>query len=569
MLLISLILLFKLSSCSLSQMGLIPRPRTIIDSNDCPFILSPSSKIWIPHHQNIYSALLPSISIINSALKEYFGSELEIHRYDDGSMESEHRIQDIINDIFLQIEFSENRNPVRESSYKILISEKSLRIEVHRPIGAFYAAQTLAQIISSTSVKFESSSEKQKRINDTFSKPFFSSINQLDSESDSSKQNISALTSNHVKIPAGTIIDRPRYLWRGLMIDVARHFFTVETIFQVIDLASRYKINKIHLHLSDDQGFRLEIEKWPRLTSIGAQSAVGGGAGGYYTQEDYKRIVKYASARYITIVPEFDLPGHSHAMIAAYPFLRGINSQIPGGEVKRVGTAKDDIPLYTGIDVGFSCIDLSSERTISFVKDIFEEVSTISPGRYIHLGGDEGFACPRADGSFSKFIGRISNIIRSLGKVPIGWQETAGHGPTYQQLWNTGGGHSSGDTKTPTIFSPASKTYLDQKYDYHSNTPGLSWAGPVSLRQAYEWDPSDFSNRPTVGIEAALWTETVDTVEKLFLMLLPRLAAVAEVAWSDPSQKSFSSFCRRIVSEGRRWSDLGITFFRSNEVSWK
>ncbi|MEG2935794.1 MAG: family 20 glycosylhydrolase, partial [Clostridium sp.] len=204
--------------------------------------------------------------------------------------------------------------------------------------------------------------------------------------------------------PASTIVDKPEYSYRGLMIDVARHFFTVDEVKRQIDLAAQYKINKVHLHLSDDQGWRLEIKKYPDLTLIGGSTEVGGGLGGYYSQEEFKDIVDYASKQYVEIVPEFDMPGHTNAALASYGFLN------PDGQKK---------PLYIGTKVGFSTLMTDSEETYNFIDDVIKEVSEISPSKYIQIGGDEADSTPKKD--YDYFVGRVAKIAQKYGKQPIGW----------------------------------------------------------------------------------------------------------------------------------------------------
>ncbi|MGL5084775.1 MAG: beta-N-acetylhexosaminidase, partial [Clostridium sp.] len=205
-------------------------------------------------------------------------------------------------------------------------------------------------------------------------------------------------------VPVSKIMDKPELSYRGVMLDVARHFFTVEEVKRQIDLASLYKINKMHLHLSDDQGWRIEIKKYPELTTIGGSTEVGGGKGGYYTQEQFKEIVDYARERYVEIIPEIDMPGHINAALASLGFLN------PDGKTK---------PLYTGIDVGFSSLMTDNEKTYEFIDNVLREISEISPSKYIHIGGDEADATKKED--YDKFVVRVAGIAKKYGKTPIGW----------------------------------------------------------------------------------------------------------------------------------------------------
>ena len=204
------------------------------------------------------------------------------------------------------------------------------------------------------------------------------------------------------------IDDRPRFRWRGAHLDVSRHFFSVAEVKRYIDLISQYKVNVLHLHLSDDQGWRIAIDSWPRLTSVGGSTEVGGGPGGYYTKRDYRELVRYAAARYITVVPEIDTPGHTNAALASY------------AELNCDGIAP---PLYTGIDVGFSSLCVDKEITYEFLDDVIRELAALTPGPYLHMGGDEAHSTEDAD--YVRFIERVQPIVAAHGKRLMGWEEIA------------------------------------------------------------------------------------------------------------------------------------------------
>jgi len=209
-------------------------------------------------------------------------------------------------------------------------------------------------------------------------------------------------------IPSVHIVDAPRFEWRGAMLDVARHFFGVDDVKRYIDLLSLYKMNRLHLHLSDDQGWRIEIKSRPALTVIGAVTEVGGTTGGFYTQEQFADLVAYASARFITIVPEIDMPAHTNAALSAYPELN-CNGKSPAP--------------YTGTDVGFSSVCVESEATYRFIDDVIGELSAMTPGPFLHVGGDESKTLSPAQ--YATFVGRVQSIVASHGKQMIGWDEIA------------------------------------------------------------------------------------------------------------------------------------------------
>src|SRR6266508_1466723 len=256
-------------------------------------------------------------------------------------------------------------------------------------------------------------------------------------------------------VPGGRIIDHPRFAYRGTMLDVARHFHPVSTIKRHLDRIALYKINYLHLHLSDDQGWRIVIDSWPRLATIGGSTQVGGGAGGFYTKAEYQEIVAYAAQRHITIVPELDMPGHTNAALASY------------AELNCSGVAP---PLYTGTDVGFSTLCTSKEVVYTFVSNVLSELAALTPGPYLHIGGDE--ASVLSDTQYATFVNRVQPIAVGKGKTVIGWHQigAAQHSPNrVVQYWGT----STSDSKVSNavsqgarvVMSPANKAYLDMKYN--------------------------------------------------------------------------------------------------------
>jgi hexosaminidase len=363
--------------------------------------------------------------------------------------------------------------------------------------------------------------------------------------------------------PDVRIADRPRFEWRGLMLDVARHFFGVADVCRVIDQLAEYKLNVLHLHLSDDQGWRLAIDAWPQLAEIAGGSAVAGGSGGFYTQDDYRAIVRHAADRFVTVVPEIDTPGHVHAALCAYPELAGGRAAEP----------------YTGTDVGFSSLDVHSELTYRFLGDVFGELAALTPGPYLHIGGDEAHSTSEAD--YRAFMARVQPLVAAHGKRIAGWEEIAS-APLQEgalvQYWNTMSprGHdlarAAAAQGARLVMSPANRVYLDMKYD--RETPlGQDWAGHVELRDSYDWDPASVvdgvGEDAIAGVEAALWTETLATIGDLETMLFPRLCAVAEVAWTPAARRDWDGFRGRVAAEGARWDAAGVAYHRSPQVDWR
>jgi hexosaminidase len=365
--------------------------------------------------------------------------------------------------------------------------------------------------------------------------------------------------NRRVFAPAGKITDSPRYGWRGAMLDVARHFFTVEEVKRYIDLLALYKMNRLHLHLADDQGWRIEIKSWPNLTAYGGTTEVGGGPGGYYTQEEYSDLVEYAGDRNITIVPEIDMPGHTNAALASY------------AELNCNGVAP---PLYTGIEVGFSALCVESEITYKFIDDVVREIGALTSGPYFHVGGDE---VERLSGAqYVAFIERVQGIVQSHGKQMIGWDEVASARllPTsIVQIWRPkaepGPAVMAG---AKVIVSAANRLYLDMKY--HDVTAiGLNWAGNNDLPDAYTWDPGTLipgiAPASILGIEAPLWSETLSNIRDVEFLVFPRLAGVAEIAWSQAGERDWDRFKTRLGAQAARWSALGINYYRSPLVPWQ
>lgn len=361
-----------------------------------------------------------------------------------------------------------------------------------------------------------------------------------------------------VAIPTGYIRDYPRYAYRGSMLDVSRHFFEVAEVKRYIDFLAAYKMNVMHLHLSDDQGWRIEIKAKPALTSIGSTAEVGTGDGGYYTQEDYKEIVQYAADRFITIIPEIDMPGHTQAALASYPVLNC------DGKTHE---------LYRGTEVGFSSLCTDNEATYEFVDTVIQELAAITPGPYIHIGGDESHVTAKED--YIYFVNRVQKIVAKHGKIMVGWDEIAQGdiGPeTVVQQWNSAGNaQKAAENGNRVILSPAKRTYLDMKYD-SSTRIGLAWASLIPVDHGYNWNPDTINKEMPVeailGIEAPLWTETVENMADIEYLVFPRLPGYAEIGWSPQSVRSWPNYRQRLAQHGIRFDMDQINFYRSPMVDW-
>jgi len=420
----------------------------------------------------------------------------------------------------IRLDVASSRDARGDEGYELVISTTGIRITAGTPAGVFYGLQTLRQLLPAS-------------VESRGARPH-------------------ALT-----LPTGRISDRPRYPWRGAMLDVARHFFGVRDVKHYLDLMALYKLNRLHLHLSDDQGWRIEIAAWPNLTTHGGSTAVGGGPGGFYTKQDYADLVDYAGDRFITIVPEIDMPSHINAALASYPELN-CNGAAPA--------------LYTGIDVGFSAFCLDKEITYKFIDDVVREIAAMTPGPYFHIGGDEVKTLTPAQ--YRQFVERVQGIVQAHGKQTIGWDEIT-HAtllPGTVVQYRRPDASITPPPGTRLVLSPANKVYLDMKY-HAAATLGLNWAGNVDVPVAYEWDPAALlrgvSPDSILGVEAPLWSETLVTMSDVEHMAFPRLAGVSEVAWSPQHGRQWTEFRRRLGAHAPRWAALGINAYWSPLVEWE
>jgi hexosaminidase len=412
-----------------------------------------------------------------------------------------------------------------EEGYQLTVTPGGVAIAAQRPSGLFYGVQTLRQLLPA---------ELESGVRQVGNLPQVANL-------------------SNWTIPTLEIRDVPRYAWRGMMLDVARHFAPggVDDVKRVVDLLALYKLNRLHLHLTDDQGWRLMIESWPRLAEYGGSTAVDGDPGGYFTQAEYAELVAYAASRYVDIVPEIDLPGHTNAALAAYP------------ELNCDGVAPD---LYTGIEVGFSSLCIDKEITYQFVDDVVRELAALTPGPFIHVGGDEAHSTPDAD--YTAFMTRVQEIVRSHGKQMLAWEEAAridlAPGSAVQH-WHSDMAARAAKQGAQVIMSPAAHAYLDMKYD-DSTALGLNWAGNISVEKAYAWDPTTMQpgipEEAILGVEAPLWAETVRTMDDLEYLVFPRLLGIAEIGWSPAAGRSWDEYRQRLAGHAARLEALGVNFYR-------
>jgi hexosaminidase len=410
-----------------------------------------------------------------------------------------------------------------DEGYRLDVSPQQARIIAHRPAGLFYGIQTLRQL--------------------------------LPAEIGSA----TPVPGTAWEVAAVQIRDKPEYAYRGAMLDVARHFFGVEDVKRYIDLVAAYKMNVLHLHLTDDQGWRIEIRSRPKLTEVGGSTQVGGGKGGFYTQQQYADIVRHAADRFVTIVPEIDMPGHTNAAIVSYPWLN----------------CRDTVhTLYSGTEVGFSTFCATNDSTYAFIDDVVREIAALTPGPWIHIGGDESHVTRPDD--YVTFVNRVQPIVTKYGKKVIGWDEIANadlQPNATVQFWadipNTQTAVRKG---AKVIMSPAKKTYLDMQYDSTTRI-GLHWAAFIEVDDAYGWDPATYTEGVTrkdvLGVEAPLWTETVVNMDDIEYMAFPRLPGIAEIGWTGGAGRQWTEYRQRLAHHGSRLKAMGVDFYPSKRVDWK
>ena len=428
---------------------------------------------------------------------------------------------------------------VPEGFHRIMVDESGVLLESNSEVGLFYALQTLNQLLPS--------GEGQR------------------------------------KIQGMTIVDYPRFPYRGLHLDVGRHFFPVSFIKQYIDWMAFHKFNYFHWHLTEDQGWRIEIKKYPKLQEVAAfrkETLIGHAGipekfdrqpyGGFYTQEEIKEVVQYAAERFVTIIPEIEMPGHSLAALSAYPSLG-----CTGGPYE-VGTK-------WGVFPDVFCA--GKEESFEFLQNVLDEVITLFPGSYIHIGGDE---CPKSRWKVcpdcqkrikavglkdehelqSYFIQRIEKYMNSKGRQIIGWDEILEGGlapnATVMSWRGEAGGIAAAKQNHDVIMTPGDWCYFDHYQDTTANEP-LAIGGYTPVRQVYEYEPipsvlSTDESMHILGAQANLWTEYITTPEHAAYMVYPRACALAEVVWSPKSSRNYPDFLVRMKAHLVRLEKMSIPY---------
>ncbi len=384
-------------------------------------------------------------------------------------------------------------------------------------------------------------------------------------------------------VPAVSIEDAPRFAWRGMMLDPCRHFIPKEFIKKFIDTIAVQKMNHLHLHLTDDQGWRIEIKKYPKLTEVGAwraETVVGHAGkpnakydgirhGGFYTQDDLRELVAYAADRHVTVIPEIEMPGHAQAAIAAYPEL---------------GNVKEPLPVFTTFGVNKNIFNVE-ESTILFLQDVLGEVVEIFPSTYIHIGGDEAVKDQWKESEAvqkrmkelgiadeakmqSYFIARMNDFLKGKGRKLIGWDEILegglGKDATVMAWRSVDKGIEAAELGNDVVMAPTAFTYLDYYQGKPKDEP-LGIGGNLPLSKVYGFDPLPKKLDPEalshiMGTQGQLWSEYIPGPDHLEYMAFPRACALAEVAWTPQAQRDFKDFSERLKTHVERLDKMGVKY---------
>lgn len=431
-----------------------------------------------------------------------------------------------------------------EDGYRMTVRENGITIEGSAASGVFYGVQTLRKALFPLT-----------RLPVAF-----------------------PLQQGTVTMPAVTIQDEPRFEYRGMHLDCARHFFSVDFIKRYIDMLALHNINTFHWHLTDDQGWRLEIKRYPRVTEIGSMrtgTVIGNNSdvddgipyGGYYTQEETREIVRYAKQRYITVIPEIDVPGHAMAALASYPELG-----CTGGPY--------EVGHKWGVYNDVLCV--GNALTYQFVRDVLDEVMQIFPSEVIHVGGDETptvrwESCPKCNAlnrqsmSYQGYFTRqITDYLAQHGRRAICWDESlemgVDHSATIMSWRGMKPGIAAAVSGYDVIMTPLTHCYFDYYQTEEKNyEPSITGMWPISVEKVYGLEPvpdslSTEAKSHIKGIQANIWTEQIASPRVVEYMLLPRLAALSEVAWTSPEKKDFEAFCQRITRLAQLYDYYGWTY---------
>ncbi len=517
---------------SAGELALIPLPQKM-QPHDGIFKLAPDTPVFAD------SAALETGNYLAAQLHRATGYSLKVQTSASLTVATRGSIQ------FITQAAETNLGP---EGYTLTVTPDSVVISAPSPAGLFYGVQTLMQLLP----------------------PEIFSTN--------------VITNRDWQVPCVAITDWPRFKWRGLMLDVCRHFYNKQEVETLLDAMALHKINTFHWHLTDDQGWRIEIKKYPDLTRIGAwRAAVGFGLasnsttaygpdgryGGFYTQDDIREMVAYAAERHITIVPEIEMPGHATAALCAYP-----QFSCTGGPFT--------MPLRGGVFDGI--YSPAKPETFQFLQDVLTEVFQLFPGKYIHVGGDEvpkdtwknDPACQalmKQEGLKDEnqlqswFIRRMEKFVNAQGHTLIGWSEIlqGGLSPNAVVMDWIGGGREAATAGHDVVMTPMRNCYFDHYQSTNHDTEPRAIGGYLPLSQVYALEPvpaglpSEFQSH-ILGAQGNVWTEYIPNLQHVEYMIFPRLSALAEVTWSARAARNFTDFQHRLQTDDRRLDAMGVNY---------
>lgn len=496
----------------------IPLPQEVVTNQEAPFTLSGNTRVCYPEGNEL---LKRNAEFLSGYIKDATGEAPAVESVQPGEKPQ--------NAIILGL----NNTIAQKEGYELKVTSQQITIDGQTANGVFYGIQTLRKSIPATTSGAE------------------------------------------VKLPAAEIKDYPRFAYRGMHLDVGRHFFPVEFVKEYIDLLAMHNMNTFHWHLTEDQGWRIEIKKYPKLTEIGSQrseTVIGHNSGkydgtpygGFYTQEQIKEVVAYAQERYINIIPEVDLPGHMLAALASYPELG-----CTGGpyEVEKTWGVFPDV------------ICIGNEKAMLFLEDVLSEVIELFPSEYIHIGGDEAprdrwKECPKCQARIrseklkgdkkhtaedrlqSYCMSRIEKFLNSKGRRIIGWDELLegdiAPNATVMSWRGMEGGIEAAKLGHDVIMTPNTYLYFDYYQTADTKDEPDAIGGYVPVEKVYSLEPvpaalDEEEKKHIIGVQANLWTEYIPTTQQVEYMVLPRMAALAEVQWTLPEKKNYPNFTKRLA----------------------
>lgn len=523
------------------EVNIIPQPVKVV-KNAGNFVVNAQTSLVVTNKEDDAAA-----AFLNGYLSDYYGFTLPVTQKASKN--------------YIKLGSLKNSGGLKGEGYNLISDKKGVEITGNSAIGTFYGIQTLIQLLPT-----------EKR--------------------------------NTLVIAAVNVKDEPRFAYRGAMLDVGRHFFSVAFVKKYIDYLALHKLNYFHWHLTEDQGWRIEIKKYPKLTEIGSKrngSIIGHypgkgsdnvPEGGFYTQEEVKEIVKYASDRFITVIPEIEMPGHSGAAIAAYPELSCFpnektnlpDSMISAKSKQEMANGRNKIVQETwGVHAD---VFVPSENTFKFLEAVLDEVIALFPSKYIHIGGDEApkDAWKKSEfcqqmikekglkdehGLQSYFIQRIEKYVNNKGRTIIGWDEILEGGLAPNAIvmsWQgEAGGIAAAKENHQVIMTPGSHVYLD--HSQTKNEKEVTIGGFLPLERVYNYEPipkelNEQQAQYVMGAQGNVWTEYMANPAKVEYMIFPRLSALSEVLWSSKESKNWSQFQTKIKTMKKRYTLWGSNYFK-------